>query len=184
MGSYFNIWEDECLVRQRQLATFHAPEAGNLSFLQGWLTDPEAGNYAFEGLDRTVWENGSDLLVTSPSQLSDSFTRLVISRLVEAYHNIFGSRRKPTDVENGVYKYEEKDVLRAADIVGTLISSLLPVLAVVVLYCVKNMLMRLGMVALFTVLFSLALVLVTKAKRIEVFAATAAYVLSKSLLKH
>ena len=38
------------------------------------------------------------------------------------------------------------------------------------------MLLRLGMIALFKVLFSLALVLVTKAKRVEVFAATAAFV--------
>jgi len=37
---------------------------------------------------------------------------------------------------------------------------------------------RLGIVAVFTVLFSLALVAVNKAKRVKVFAATAAYVVS------
>ena len=166
------------MVQQRQLATFDALEAGNLSFLQAWLSDSARGNYTLEGLDRSAWDANEDLLVTTPDQLSDSFTRHVVSRLVEFYHQVFGSRHKPTDVENGIWKYEEKVVLRAADIIGTLISSLLPIVAVVVLYCVKDMLVRLGMVALFTVLFSLALVLVTKAKRVEVFAATAAYVFS------
>jgi hypothetical protein len=61
--------------------------------------------------------------------------------------------------------------------IGTIISALLPILSVVVLYCVKNMWVRLGLVAMFTVLFSLVLSLIAPAKRIEVFAATAAFVL-------
>jgi len=59
--------------------------------------------------------------------------------------------------------------------IGTIISALLPILSVVVLYCVKNMWVRLALVAVFTVLFSLVLSLIAPAKRIEVFAATAAF---------
>lgn len=73
-----------------------------------------------------------------------------------------------------IYVYDEKIVIRAADMIGTAISSLLPVLAVIVLHSVHEMLTRLGMIALFTVVFALALMVTTKAKRVEIFAATAA----------
>lgn len=89
-------------------------------------------------------------------------------------HKVLSGRRWPADVEGSIYVYDEKIVIRTADMVGTAVSSLLPVLAVVVLYCIREMLTRLGMVALFTVLFSLALMATTKAKRVEIFAATAA----------
>lgn len=131
--------KDECLLRQRQLSTFDAPEPGNLSFLQSWLSHPERGNYTLEGLDRNIWDTRDDLLVTTPDKL-DSFTRHIIARCFDFYHYLVGSRGMPSDIENGLWKYEDKDVVRAADIVGTLISSLLPVVAVVVIYCFEKML--------------------------------------------
>ena len=73
-----------------------------------------------------------------------------------------------------IHVYDEKIVIRAADMIGTAISSLLPILAVIVLHSVREMLTRLGMIALFTVVFALALMVTTKAKRVEIFAATAA----------
>ncbi|KAH8600166.1 hypothetical protein B0O99DRAFT_682613 [Bisporella sp. PMI_857] len=84
-------------------------------------------------------------------------------------------RHRPVDEESMIYVYDEKIVIRVADMIGTATSSLLPVLAVIVLYSVREMLIRLGMIALFTVLFALALMVTTEAKRIEIFAATAAF---------
>ncbi|TVY33855.1 hypothetical protein LSUB1_G007853, partial [Lachnellula subtilissima] len=167
---------NQCLFQQRQLATFDQPEAGNLEFMNEWLADSSRGNYALEGLDRNVWQDGKDLLVvTSDRLVGDSFTRFLRKPLTALWHKLWGRRRGPTDVENSACAYGENIVIRFADIIGTAIASLLPVLAVVVLYCVSEMLTRLVMVALFTVIFSLALVTTTKAKRIEIFAATAAF---------
>lgn len=148
-----------------------------MNCLQARLANSKHGSYAFTGSDRNIWKDGEDLLVTCPDHLNDSFTRLLLIRFIEAYHKFINSRfRQPSDEENGMYKYDEKSVLRAADILGTLIARLLPVVAVVVLYTMHDMWARLGMVALFTVLLSLALVIITKARRIEIFAATAVYV--------
>jgi len=49
------------------------------------------------------------------------------------------------------------------------------VVAIVTLYCVRYV-VRLGLVAFFTMLSSMALVVITKARRIEILVATAAYV--------
>lgn len=56
------------------------------------------------------------------------------------------------------------------------LSSLLPIGAIVILYVVKDMSKRLGIVAGFTATFSLILGLVTDGQPIDVFAASAAYV--------
>lgn len=162
-------------MQQRRLAAFDQPEAGNLEFMNEWLADPRHGNFALEGLDRNLWKEGKDLLVVKPDGLvDDSFTRILRKPLTALWHKLRSRRHRLADVERNFYAYDEKIVIRAADIVGTAIASLLPVLAVVVLYCVPRMWTRLGLVALFTILFSLALMATTKARRIEIFAATAA----------
>jgi hypothetical protein len=54
------------------------------------------------------------------------------------------------------------------------VSSLLPTLAILVLYFVKPFLIKIVLVVVFTGLFSCLLSIFTKARRIEVFSATAA----------
>ncbi|CAG8976009.1 hypothetical protein HYALB_00007536 [Hymenoscyphus albidus] len=167
---------NECLVLQRQLMTFNQPERGNLKLLTRWLSDERHGNLAIQGLDRNVWKDGYDLLTVKPDSLDgDSFTRLLQKVLIDPFHRLRSSCRPPPDLENGIYTYVEVTTIRVANVIGTAISSILPVSAVVVLYIVRDMLKRLGIVALFTALFSLALMATTRAKRIEIFAATAAF---------
>jgi len=63
-------------------------------------------------------------------------------------------------------------------ILVTVVASLLPICSVVALFIVQSNGLRLGMIAIFSACFSLALALMTNARRIEVFAATAALVLT------
>jgi hypothetical protein len=73
-----------------------------------------------------------------------------------------------------LFNYDEKHLELPAEILSTALSSLLPVAAIIVLYLVQNMAKRLAIIALFTVAFSVGLVLMAAAKRSENFAATAA----------
>lgn len=59
-------------------------------------------------------------------------------------------------------------------IVGISLGTLIPAAAIFVLYYVHDMVARLGAILAFSALFSLALALFTKAKKVEIFAATAA----------
>jgi len=173
--TWYSWQTDKCLTQQRQLATFDRPETGNLECVKDWLSDPRQGNCALGGLDRNVWKDGKDLLVIKPDSIAaDSFSRLLRKPLIALCHRFPSGCCGPTDIESNICVYDEKVVIRTADMIGTAMSSSLPVLAVAVLYYIRSMLTRLGMVALFTVLFSLALMTTTKAKRIEIFAATAA----------
>lgn len=59
-------------------------------------------------------------------------------------------------------------------IVGITLGTLIPTAAIFVLYYVHDMVARLGAILAFSALFSLALAVFTKAKKVEIFAATAA----------
>lgn len=77
-----------------------------------------------------------------------------------------------TDYAPNTVCYSDKKATRVAELVGAIIASLLPVLAIVILYLVKSMAKRLGLVALFTSLFSVSLWFMTDRRLLEVFAAT------------
>ena len=57
---------------------------------------------------------------------------------------------------------------------GMVLASLLPISSIVILYFVLNLLVRLGIVGIFTAIFSFSLALITQAKRIEIFAGISA----------
>jgi hypothetical protein len=63
-----------------------------------------------------------------------------------------------------------------ARVTNVMLSTLLPSLAVLALYLIKDLLARLGAIVGFSAAFSLVLAVATKARPVEVFAATAAYV--------
>lgn len=71
-------------------------------------------------------------------------------------------------------RYADSKLLRIANLVATVLSSAIPIASIVALNYIHRMIIRLVVIALFTMTFSLILSLVTSARRIEVFAATAA----------
>lgn len=64
----------------------------------------------------------------------------------------------------------------AVDILTTVVASLLPLLSILILFLVQSDTIKLGVIVSSSAIFSLALALMTQARRVEVFAATAAYV--------
>ena len=77
---------------------------------------------------------------------------------------------------SSLYYYSDEHINGAINIIGTVASSLTPMISIIVLYVIQSTRIRLGLVCGFTLLFSLVLALATKARRIEIFAATAAWV--------
>jgi len=86
---------------------------------------------------------------------------------------------KSPDIETSEYApntvhYSDFVIFRIASFLGTVIASLLPVSAIVVLYQVTAMSTRLGLVGIFTAMFSVFLWFMTDGRLIEVFSATSA----------
>jgi hypothetical protein len=75
---------------------------------------------------------------------------------------------------SNLFRYTDSHILGVINILGTILASMMPLASIIVLYFVQNLGLRLVIVCTFTLLFSLSLALLTKARRIEVFACTAA----------
>lgn len=161
------------------LSKLRKPTKTNLSFLQDWFRRPEMGNLPISSMDRDAWckEEEGDLMVVDDQAPRDLFTAWTNDTLIPAFHLAIGRHFKDTiswDPTSGLSSYSDRRVQHFVDALGTLVSSLFPVLSIVVLYCVNRTALRLGIIAIFTGIFSLALSLLTQARRVEIFAATTA----------
>ncbi|KAE9382079.1 hypothetical protein N431DRAFT_320888 [Stipitochalara longipes BDJ] len=169
---------NSALLQQAKLLALPSPNTSDLTFLTHWLENPSTGNFPLIGKDWDVWSSSpkSSLAAISPRLGRDPLSTFFLKKAFIWWHRCVGSRlKKPVDEEAANYfVYNDKHLLRVADSIGSIVSSLFLIVSILVLYFVRNMLARLGVVAAFTVTFSFALVLVTIATKAEVFAGTAA----------
>ncbi|KAK6860689.1 hypothetical protein PG995_004325 [Apiospora arundinis] len=134
-------------------------------------------------------KNLDDLLFLREDTLeNDLLSHLLTGPILTLFHHVwhFFKRAQPYDAseaaERGeqertsLYFYKDNHVRLVTNLIGSGVSSLLPMLSIVALFCVKDTPARLGLVCAFTFVFSVCLFAATQCKRVEIFAATAAYV--------
>lgn len=73
-----------------------------------------------------------------------------------------------------MFHYSYRQLLRLANVLATIIATVLPITAAVVLYHIGRMDVRLGVVAAFTMAFSVIMATVTDARRVQIFVSTVA----------
>ncbi|MCJ1277853.1 hypothetical protein MMC21_005667 [Puttea exsequens] len=148
--------------------------------LRRWLSHPKMGNDFLYGHEAKVWNETYDHdFIAMPRPEGeierDGLSRLFLDQMVDLWQRGVGRfYKKGVTPDNPMVRYENRKVLRAANITSTLISSGLPIASIIALNFISRTIIRLVTVAVFTMAFSLILVLVTNARRVEVFAATAA----------
>jgi hypothetical protein len=133
------------------------------------------------GVDKTTWEDPElkhDLICVNQIHQPDPLTSWATRTFLTTFHKWVGRRYKSAigSDDSRLFNYSDKHLELPAEILSTALSSLLPVVAIVVLYLVQSVAKRLAIIAIFTVAFSVGLVLMAAASRSENFAATAAYV--------
>lgn len=135
-----------------------------------------------EGPDRYVWrskENGyesaRDLISVKrrifPDKISRKLCEIAIPFLVKRYPGVFERR----DEYLGIPIFEDEMVQKITDLLSMVVANFLPFLSVVILFLVDSMKMRLVVLGVLNVGFTVALRTLTLAKRTEIFATTAAF---------
>ena len=153
--------------------------------MQKWYGGPNYAYFPLVGDDCEIWarrslngpngrervsEYASDLIaINGPSSNSDHATDFLAETLIPHWHDKVASR-----FFKNMRTYHGSTMYRFTSIIATALSSLLPVVSIVVLYTVHSKAARLGIIAGFTLVFSLALSIFTTANRVENFATTAA----------
>jgi hypothetical protein len=182
--------QDQALVHQSTVLNYPNPGKWDLHHIQDYLQSPEMGPLALCGEDATIWgsvldrkSHKPDLVALRPRAKKDAFSEWAAENTI---FNLFkcGCVRfmKPSRV-HGTVGYEDTTIYRITYWITSILASLIPIASIVVLYFVDSMPARLGIIAMFNVLVSVCLMAFANAKRAEVFAVTAAYVLSAVNLK-
>ncbi|KAH7348762.1 hypothetical protein BKA65DRAFT_267058 [Rhexocercosporidium sp. MPI-PUGE-AT-0058] len=183
------------IAQYSEIASIRQPKDSERSILNEWIGSKSlGGGCGFIGRDLGGYEqpsvyeavHHSDLAILSDSHgEGDLFTKFINGPLLAFYHYFRRYTRAtlPIDPENpsvgnnssGLHHYNPRHVETVTTILGTVFSSLAPLVSIIVLSFVLNPRTRLGLVCAFTVLFSFSLAIATKARRVEIFAATAAF---------
>lgn len=172
----FNL--DHALIQQSVILNYPKPGKWDLHYIQEYLQSDEMGPLALLGEDAVVWGSmsnrnsyKSDLVALKPRVKKDTFSVWAAENGIR-----FARFMKPSPV-HGVVGYEDTTIFRITYWITSIIASLILIASIIVVYLVHSTPARLGTIAGFNVLVSICLMGFTNAKRSEVFAITAAYVL-------
>jgi hypothetical protein len=160
---------EEALLRHNQVLQLEKPESGPFKAFKAW----------FRRTPPVLWGSGF-LLLHDESDMIALGSQVEPDRLSAFMHRCCGYRlrqRRDTPKSWGpVYYYHVERVDLIVGIMSVLASAALLVGAIVSLYYIHPMGIRLAIVGIFTILFAASITLLTHARRIEVYGATAAYV--------
>ncbi|KAH4014499.1 hypothetical protein HBI70_177620 [Parastagonospora nodorum] len=158
------------------------PTGAELKRLLSWLSRAKGGNSFLTGDESRVWQGNdtSEYITLFPRDLEDdAFTTFLGGRLLDMYHGIIGYKRRRKygtgARDSELRKYSVRRIGKASNVAVAAVSSILPTLVILGLYFVKRMIVRIGLVILFTAIFSVALAVFTSARKVEIFSATAAF---------
>ncbi|KAH0555816.1 hypothetical protein GP486_006237 [Trichoglossum hirsutum] len=168
---------NDALIQQSQIAKFEEANKADLKGFRRWLGSRDGGNFSLENREANTWEEeytGDLISLISHRKENDCFTMWIRDKFVPWFHDLLGYRTKADDEKSGLWEYRDSRINRVAHAISAVISSLLPTSAIFVLYFLHDMKVKLGVIIGFTALFSLALVILVRARRIEVFAASTA----------
>ncbi|KUJ12860.1 uncharacterized protein LY89DRAFT_755993 [Mollisia scopiformis] len=172
-GNEGRQWETMLAIRNK-LEEYH------LSFLNEWMSRTDMGNVYLLGNDSTIWTDSAlrpDLVTLKSRTNDDLFYRWISEKIIKRFHRLLGHRFKKSRSEeqlSGTVIYGDSSVRRLTKSIATILACMLPILSTVILYLVQNMSKRLGIVTVFTAIFSISLVTLTNAEMADIFAATAA----------
>jgi hypothetical protein len=189
------MYTEDAVLRHHQISLIPRPKPQDLHALQQWLSRPSLGGVYLTGRDRDVWSDGQDLAAIgcpasqtrATAWVAESVLPVIyrawISVMVSVAHSIqrqyLTSTLKPkTPTPSGsmrsVVQYSSQSISKAVSLGGVMIASLLPILAIVVLYQVQGTGIRLGLISIFSAFFSASIWAFGDGRLSDVFSATAA----------
>ncbi|PMD20664.1 hypothetical protein NA56DRAFT_646316 [Hyaloscypha hepaticicola] len=159
---------EEALLRRNEVLRLEKPEKSPFNAFKAWFRrDPPV-----------LWGSGFRLLHYEEDMIALG-TQDEPDRMSALLHQCLGYRlrveRETPRSWGPMYYYPVERVAFIVGLMSIIVSAALLVGAIMALHFVKPMGIRLGLVGVFTTLFAASLTLLTHARRIEVYGATAAY---------
>ncbi|KEQ72298.1 hypothetical protein M436DRAFT_48793 [Aureobasidium namibiae CBS 147.97] len=144
----------------------------NISVLNRWLADKNEGNNFLNGLEDLPWtdERASDLVALSKRQ-NDHLTTWTAESLIPWFLRKGFTSKAPLlgQEEPGMVEWSDDSYTTASRTISVITSSLVPSLAIVILYFIHSLLARIFAALGLSFPFSIALALLTSARAAEIF---------------
>jgi hypothetical protein len=158
----------------------HGPDRCDLRFLRSWLDDLKGGACFLDRLpiEGKVWCEATASDLVALRRRSDRFAAWVMNDILPKYHDSLGEKlhkERETDVAGSHFDYKDTYFTTACNVFCTILSTALPSSSILVLYYVQDMLARLIIIIVFSLLLSSVMALVSRGRRYEIFAATFAF---------
>lgn len=147
------------------------PRSRPLSIFKDWFygrNQPSTAKPILIGAVEQILENKQDLVALKSTTDTDPVSRLL--------RDHWPSRGKQYDPSHSTAHFKEKHVTWAVAAISTFVAAGLLIGSIAVLNKVADSDRRIGWIAGFTLMFALSISFLTNARRVEIFAATAAYV--------
>ncbi|KAF2719953.1 hypothetical protein K431DRAFT_347565 [Polychaeton citri CBS 116435] len=171
---------NKALLQVYQINALPKPDKSNSDQLRNWISKARKKDLSLNAPEYFTWasENEDDLVTLAKESDRDQFSKFFSGWVVRKYHALFGRHRKNrdwVDEEFGVARYSDRKMERVSVAFASVVASVLPVLAILILYVVKDTTNRIYITIAMTFVFALALAMFTSAKHHEIFAATSAF---------
>ncbi|KAK8166042.1 hypothetical protein BC567DRAFT_232580 [Phyllosticta citribraziliensis] len=168
---------NQALIQQHYIMQLPKPTTRDTIEVQKLLESEEMGPLALDGDDSQIWgfldrtkPPFHDLVAMLPRHNGDPFSNWVTANA----HKLINMRPFRLTV-GGLQGYKDETLMKWTNVFVNVLASLFPVASIVILYQVKHIGARFGVIAGFSVLLSFCLSAFTTAKQSEVFAVAAAF---------
>lgn len=162
----------DAIIRQSTILNLESPNARVRSAITGWFEQ----NRPLVGHGRNLFNGKAKYdivaLRTQPDQ--DRLSMFLQNRLGYLLRDRRAGKDHPSSWE-GMHYYPDTTIRHIVSFISVLLAALLLVGAITSLYFVTNPAGRMGLLAGFTTLFAGSIGLLTNAKKVDIYAATAAY---------
>lgn len=177
------------LIQQLKIVSVNPPGSYDLRYIQRYLFSEDMDNGVLTGKDADLWGSldnpkghAPDLLALLGRHNEDFFSSWVTESFVDKLIELQQKRKTsssttttPPPPPPKLDDFTDKKLLRWTFMVASVLASALPIVSIVILYWVRSIKVRLGLIAIFNIVLSFVLAWFTSAKRAEVFAVSAAF---------
>ncbi|KAI0102158.1 hypothetical protein GGR51DRAFT_562829 [Nemania sp. FL0031] len=155
----------EALLLQSQIAQLRRPNKRVLETLRHWFKRPEP---MLGGEAKKYLDDENDLVALKTSEELD-----YLSQFLRRHWTV--NTESTRDGRAKIGRFNERSVSLATSVITIVVAAFLLIGSITGFYFVQSDIVKLALIAAFTSVFALSLVLITNARRAEIFAATAAY---------
>jgi hypothetical protein len=157
------------------------PNNHDIELFKDWLKREAGGRGFLRAIEIDPWRADDFVSLKDRDESADWLTSLIHQKFIPWYHGKRNYSGGKPDPEMGIYEYSDKTIKIVVGVICVIVSAVLPATSMFLLSRCRELAWRFVVIFVYNVAFSAALAFLVKSRRVEIFAATTAYVFARLL---